>query len=680
MPINQSHIKLIGSRTMSDVPEGGGGPSGIALQSGLSNNIFLDVTEADRAGGDLSHRQLFLAVQSGDNEVAMGCNLIVQQPPTDPNVSIVLMETADDFATRADDIARLEAGYIKSGTYHGELFGNHIAGMSILVVQQRVEAPLPTIGQRLALVYREGQAGEETQYVSVQRITGNVVQTFTDDKGDFQRRILTLELGQTLTRAFPGYDAQRLSISASQLNNATRIRSCVWGNANKFYGVKPLTADAAQDDFTVQCSGIYERIVPSAEAETPLAALRINQQADAVVAAGSPISYTTSATFNTSTNLAIGGAVAAGTLSITRGGSTLTDDGGKLLLSGTQVGVFDYANGIATLVSSGFPTSGTMTVAYTPAVVAPSNVSSSGIKVTAENRRSNYVVTFPANCTPGSLQVHYRAAEQWYVLTEDGAGSVVGDNEALGGGTYSRSTRTLVVTLGALPDVGSMVILTFVPEDDPTSAGGAVPLRYDSRVVIPINSDGVISLDAGSKPFAPNSVSITWTDGASSRTVADNGAGALSGDGTGSVDYQSGRIVLIPANLPAWGTTITVQTDQHTLTDDPVSWSGSGASRTCTLAAAPKAGTVRFPLSLLVTYETESGSPYVGLGLDGIPLVGDVVDDGSGNLVFFGVTIGTVNYGTGVLSINLTGKSAALASGANASYVVGRTGIINVVA
>ena len=213
MPINASHIKFLASKVMADVPEGGGGPSGVVLQSGKSNNIFNDVTETDRAGGDLSHRQVFMAVQSGDNSVAQDCNVIISQPPDDPNVSIVLMETVDEFATRAQDIAALEAGFVKSGTYHGELFGNHVAGMSMLMIQQRPEAELPKINTRLALVYREGFSNEETQYVSVQRIAGDVVQTFVDEKGEFQKRILTVEIGQALQRGFPGFDAQRPTIS-----------------------------------------------------------------------------------------------------------------------------------------------------------------------------------------------------------------------------------------------------------------------------------------------------------------------------------------------------------------------------------------------------------------------------------------------------------------------------------
>jgi hypothetical protein len=235
----------------------------------------------------------------------------------------------------------------------------------------------------------------------------------------------------------------------------------------------------------------------------------------------------------------------------------------------------------------------------------------------------------------------------------------------------------MAVTLGALPDVGSMFIMTFVLEDDPSSLGGTVALRYDNRVVIPINSDGEISLEPGSKPFVPNSVSITWTDGATTRTVTDNGAGALTGDGTGTVDYQGGLLILVPNNLPAWGTVIAVLAARHTLAEESTSWAGSGASRTCTLGTPPKAGTVRFPMAVDVEYEVQEGYGWLTDDVRKTSTIsGEAVDDGSGNLLFYGVNVGSVNYGTGVVSVNVIGKSSALASATNLQFIAGKSGEI----
>ncbi len=47
--ILEGDIKLLASRVMDDVPEGGGGPTGTEIPYGTSNALYQDITEADRA-------------------------------------------------------------------------------------------------------------------------------------------------------------------------------------------------------------------------------------------------------------------------------------------------------------------------------------------------------------------------------------------------------------------------------------------------------------------------------------------------------------------------------------------------------------------------------------------------------------------------------------------------------
>ena len=665
MPINQSHIKLIASKVMADVPEGGGGPSGNVLVSGQSNNVFTDVTEADRAGGALSMRQLFLAIQSGDNDTALDCNLIISQPPTDPNVSVLLMATESDFATRAEDIAKLEAGYVASGAYNGDLYGNHIAGMQTVMLVQMPNTEPPVIGARLALVYHEGQGDEAIQYISVRRVVANVLQTFVDGVSqEYERRIITLELGQPLARAFPGFDAQRVTITDTQRNARTRVRSTVWGNAARYYGIKKLTADADIGDFTVRCGGIYDRVVPSAEAETPLISLRPNGQVDALLQAGAPTTFTSNAVFDTSTGLAIGAAVTPGSLSITRGGATITDSGPRLMLAGAQVGTIDHANGLCTLLAAGFPASGTLSVTYAPAVSTPANLRATGISVTAENRRLNYIVTLPARATPGSLQFHYRTGGRWYVLTEDGSGAIGGLDASHGAGTWSRATRTAAVTIGALPDVGSMVIVSYSLEE----IGQPVDLRHNNRVVIPIASSATLSQFGAIHPIVPEPVSLAWTVGSTSYSATANAAGVISGDASGYVEHAAGLIWLVPNVVPPHGTVIEVTLKRDDARNATASWAGSGTSRSLALGEAVKPGTLRFGLPLDLQY-TLAAAGYAPINSPNL-LDADVTDDGSGHLVCNGVQVGTVNYATGDVHFDVDGVAEALALAAGMSVPV----------
>lgn len=49
MPIQSDDIKLLQSAVMADVPEGGGGATGIEIIDGQSNNILPDTSTDDRA-------------------------------------------------------------------------------------------------------------------------------------------------------------------------------------------------------------------------------------------------------------------------------------------------------------------------------------------------------------------------------------------------------------------------------------------------------------------------------------------------------------------------------------------------------------------------------------------------------------------------------------------------------
>ena len=53
------------------------------------------------------------------------------------------------------------------------------------------------------------------------------------------------------------------------------------------------------------------------------------------------------------------------------------------------------------------------------------------------------------------------AGGRWYVLRDNGAGELRGVSSSYGVGTLNLTTGSVVVTLGALPDVGSVVIFTY---------------------------------------------------------------------------------------------------------------------------------------------------------------------------------------------------------------------------
>ena len=106
-------------------------------------------------------------------------------------------------------------------------------------------------------------------------------------------------------------------------------------------------------------------------------------------------------------------------------------------------------------------------------------------------------------------------------------------------------TGTVAVTLGALPDVGSEIILNW-----------GAQVNYINRAVATL-PPLKIPLQLAHSGITPGTVVITWNDGVA-RTAQDDGKGNITGSATGSIRYQSGLINLEPTVLPAGGQIYTV--------------------------------------------------------------------------------------------------------------------------
>ena len=146
MPILQGDIQLRASRVMDDVPEGGGGPSAIVIESGAENAVMPDISQMDRATGRANLRQVHVGVDTEDRDTYQGSNVIVAKPPEDPNVSITLFATGGVYDTRAQAQARLEAYLNKGAEWAGYLYENHIKGQRVIQIFQRPGTELAAVG------------------------------------------------------------------------------------------------------------------------------------------------------------------------------------------------------------------------------------------------------------------------------------------------------------------------------------------------------------------------------------------------------------------------------------------------------------------------------------------------------------------------------------------------------
>lgn len=263
MAILKGDIKLIASQVMDDVPEGGGGPTAIAIEDGVTNALFPDVSEMDRAGGRFQARKAFLSVQTANRDTYMGSNIIVAEPPDDPNISITLFSTNDVFDRREDAVNRVESYLVRGPLWAGNLYENHVLGQRQIQLFQRLNTDMPPIGRTLVLVQDEGLGTEKQQYVRV-IATESEVRTFTDDQGDYQALIVTCDISDALRYDFTGTAATR---TFSRASNAARVRDTTVADAGSYYGTTALQEAADVGDAVVKVASIYTQLVPSSRTE-----------------------------------------------------------------------------------------------------------------------------------------------------------------------------------------------------------------------------------------------------------------------------------------------------------------------------------------------------------------------------------------------------------------------------
>ncbi|MBL0422457.1 hypothetical protein JI739_19070 [Ramlibacter sp. AW1] len=653
MPIQSGDVKLLKSAVMADVPEGGGAPTGNAIADGTSNAIFPDISELDRAGGRVSLRKTFLGIQTDDTDTYFGANVIVADPPQDPRVSVTLFSTKNTFDTRTQAASRIESYLTRGPEWGGYMYENHIVGQRVIQLFQRPSEQLPNVGQTLVLIHNEGLSTEKVQYVRATAVSAKE-RTFTFDQSgaatDYKANIVTVELSDALRYDFAGSPASRYFQRAA---SGTKLRDTTVADAGTYVGVVPLVDAAGLGDLTVKAASMFTQLVPSAQTETPISDVRSNGVSAALVATGAAITRTLNLIFNNSQAMHVGAPIYPGSLSIDRSGVTLTDAGGRLMNVGTEVGRVDYDNGIVTLaapsVFSSEGSSAAHAVTFIPADVPDLITDQRAIPVTIESRSQSYAFVLDDIPLKRTLAISYLAQGRWYTLREDGSGAIKGLDSAYGVGTLSFTTGSVVVTLGALPDVGSRIIIQSASAVNTVPATNTL-LSHGSKVYFPLNTSGDLSEEKGEKAIKIGSAIIKWDHGGM-KTATDNGLGQLTGDATGSVDYTEGVVRISPNAMPPAGTVFLLDIDGDITTSVSVDVLSGYLG-----ATNIRPGSVRFYASVKFTY---------GLGFSTNQLLFQervvsvlVRDNGAGVLYFKdpgnnqNVNCGTIDYAAGTIENN----------------------------
>lgn len=644
MTILSGDIKLLASQRLTDTPDGGGRVTGHEIVSGEHNSLFPDVSDLDRAYGVVNLRKAFLAVQTDDTDTYYGANTTVLLPPSDPNVGLCLMSTKDHHDTR--DAARdvLERYLARGPKWRGFLYDTQLEGQRAIRFFQRVEVRLPEVGETLVLVGNEGNVGEFEQYVRILEVTYQLAKFQIPGVPEFTRNVVTCKLADPLRYTFEGEQPTPYDVVT---NAKTALRETVVADAANYFATTKLAEDAAFGAMQVKAKTIFTQLVPAARSETPAVDLTAAGELASLVDSGQGlVSFSTVASIAPSRGLFLGSGAKPGSLTITIGAATITDKGGELVVAGSVIGSIDYGRGQLEF-NAQCPNYGgaSKSVSFWPAA-RPSRIADTAqIEIKANNRGYAYTITLMPTPAPGTLTVSFMAQGKWYDLKDNGKGELFGADRSYGSGVVNLATGSVMLTLGALPDVDTSILFSW-----------ATPVNYTNRSGQAIS----ISKSAWQLPhtgITPKSLILTWGAGLTANDAV--GDGRIRGDITGTINYAEGIIDLEHITLPALGQEYVAQyqygepvTERH-IEPGRLSTPGQVGHLSITLDGAGGGATNLTPGSVHVKFN----ALYHKFDVDDQQLVIEtrdpiitLRDDGQGQLIdASGNVLGAINYSAGTL-------------------------------
>lgn len=650
MAILRSDLKFFRSERMTDFSDGGGRMSATQVVDGEMNNVFQDQSDLDRINGRVSLRKVFFSVDTNNADMYLGGYAFLSDPPADALVNVVLFNTASATDERAQARSYVENYRVKTNKTQFVLYGNHLAGQSTVQVYCRKEIPTPDIGTVLCLSVEAAGYAPAEQYVAVREILSRQTVQFWDGtmNADFERDVLVLSTTTALTQAFPGRDDPIRAPTAA----ATVVRATQVLDAASYYGVFPLTDAADDGDLLVKIASPYVAIVPTTTAQTPLVDQIAGLGSLSMIPSGDEDSLTWSGSITAAANVPVtrylGTPFARRSLFVTVGSTQLRDDGtgGIVAVDVGALGWFgevDYDAGSFSIARDvGF--SGSVSVTATPAGAVLDQSMSFALPITGANRNTSYVFQLSDAPAPGTATLDYKVQGNWIRLRDNGAGQMLG-NAGEGSGPINYATGSIAITLGALPDVDSAIILGWGTDLRAKDSSGDIvaPMVRHRQQLDHTDID-------------PGTLSMSWESGSVAKTATATAAGVLSGDATGTVDHVNGFVLFSTTAAPDGLITYSYDYSEgvHTEVFHPTL---VGATASITLGS----GVPVAPGSVSASWISEVVYTYGNVGLDTTQHPVSVRDNGAGAISVaveydgYGSSsfTGTVNYATGAISLDV---------------------------
>lgn len=655
MPITALDIKIRKSQRLTDNPDGGGRMVAAEVVDGELNNLFPDISTQDRVSGRVSMRKGFVHIDTPDTSVLYGAVGVIMEAPEDDNVSMLMFSTGSYSDVRSDARNRIENYITKGVESRFVLFGDHFIGQRAITMYCLKDAPTPEINETYCLSVEATGYPANIQYVRVLEMVSRVTQTFIDDQGAFERDVIIINASTALLYDFDGLEANRIT----SVKPPTRIRTTNVADASSYYGIKPLQLAAAIGDLLVKVDTPYVPLVPATQAETPIVDVLAGMGTLSFIQAGPSdgLGVSDFASFSAGVPAVryLGNTFLKGSVTVAVDGTTLTDDGqGDLQPEGGASpwgGNVDYLQGSVSLSHSIGDVSASFNVTATAAGAISAQGYSDQTEITPTNRQNNYIFGLTPLPSAGTVVVDYRALGKWIRLYDNGTGQLAG-SPGQGSGSVNYATGSVTVTLGALPDLDSSIIVSY--------GTGVQTSRRDGDTAIQVPA---LQFVLASTAVKPGSVNTGYLVSGAAVTVVDDGAGVMKIGATtvGSINYGSGEVLIRPPTLPDVGSQITtnyIWSASETATFTPAI-DGSG-NAVIDLGGAVRAGGVR----LTWTAEVLVGFTPTGVLRRLLTMVAK--DDGAGVLKVHtaggaawpgAITdIGTVVYSTGIVTIRLSGN------------------------